>query len=103
MKTRWPSVVIATLCALLAFATSTSALCVPLMAYPQPDINSPMKFMEAMIDSLDYLRIAGTSVKDDASAVEMFVGLAARKDAYKCASDLLSRFTSSTNPTVADV
>jgi hypothetical protein len=100
---RWPCIVIALLCSLLTIATSASALCVPLMAYPQPDINSPIKFMEAMIDSLAYLRIAGTSVKDGASTVEMFVGLATRKDAYKCASDLLSRFTSSTNSSVAHI
>jgi len=103
MRRRWLCIVVAMLCCLLLFATSASALCLPLMTYPQPDINSPTNFMEAMIDSLLYLRIATTSVKGDASNVEVLIGLAARKEAYKCGSDLLSRFTSSTNPFVAQL
>jgi hypothetical protein len=103
MTKRWPCIVVAILCCLLLFPAPASALCVPLMAYPQPDINSPAKFMEAMIDSLVYLKIATTSAKDGASTVEVLIGLAARKEAYKCGSDLLSRFTSSTNPFVARI
>ena len=117
MRRRWLCIVVAMLCCLLLFATSASALCLPLMTYPQPDINSPTNFMEAMIDSLVYLRIATTSVKGDASNVEVLIGLAARNKpgdttfyATGCAktqdrrqSDLLSRFTSSTNPFVAQL
>jgi hypothetical protein len=73
------------------------------MAYPQPDINSPLHFMEAMIDSLVYLRIAGTTGKDSQTTGEVLIGLAARKDAYECARDILSRFTSSSHPFVARI
>ena len=41
MRRRWLCIVVAMLCCLLLFATSASALCLPLMTYPQPDINSP--------------------------------------------------------------
>ena len=39
--------------------------------------HSPANFMEAMIENLVYLRIATTSVKGDASNVEVLIGLAA--------------------------
>ena len=99
---RWFYVVAVTSC-LLAVATPASALCLPLMKYPQPDVNSSISFMEAMIDSLVYLKVAGTSVKEGGSTGELLVGLAARKEAYECGSDILSRFTVSTNPFAAKV
>lgn len=87
----------------LALATSASALCLPLMTDPQPDINSPVQFMEAMIDSLVYLKMAATTVKDDATPGEILISLASRKDAHQCSSDVLARFTGSPNEFVASV
>jgi hypothetical protein len=85
----------------LIAAAPASAYCPPLLVYPQPDINSPVKFMDAIIDSLVYLRMAGPRVKQGSPPVEQLIGLAARQDDYQCASDLLSRFTSSSNRGVA--
>ena len=102
MIARW-FYVVAVACCLFAVPTSASALCLPLMKYPQPDVNSSISFIEAMIDSLTYMKVASTSVKEDGSTGELLIGLAARKEAYKCGSDILSRFIVSTNPFAAKV